>query len=479
MGAWSGSRYVASLNDARSVWYHGDRIDVASHSATRGIVRTLASLYDLQHTEPYRDLMTVVSPDTGRTISRSYELPKTREALRTKILNSHLWMEASFGQLPRIPDFMANVIVGLYDFRMELGSVGKEFEKNVEEYYLYCRENDLAVTHAIGDPQTDRSSGPQENPDMALRVVSRTAEGIVVRGAKQLATLAPVAHEVLVYMSPSFALRMRPEFVVWFALPVSTPGLKILCREQLARTNDRYNEPLASSYDEQDAMLFFEDVFVPSNRVFLLGDAQVALNGFFRLNAWALVVGQIRFYHRLRTILAVANMCAESIGVVEFRDVQNKLGELAGYVEIVRLALEGLEACARETPSGLWAPDRTLGLDVLSPQIGSRASEILREIAASGIIMQPSEADLLNPELRKLVETYMGGKAIDASSKARLFRLARNLAGDSYGVRQDIYETWNRGDVVRNRIQLNKSYDVSAVQSRIHEFISNSGGPNS
>ncbi|MEA2897872.1 MAG: 4-hydroxyphenylacetate 3-monooxygenase [Bradyrhizobium sp.] len=473
-GARRGSDYVASLRDNRQVWYDGRKIDVVEHSATRGIIRTLAALYDQQHADAHCDAMTFVSPDSGHRVSRSYQLPKTRQHLTAKWKNSHRWMELSLGQLPRLPDFMANVVVGLYDYRHELGRCDPRFERNVEWYLRHCRENDLAITHALGDPQIDRSSGPNEDPDMALRVLARRPEGIVVRGAKQLATLAPAAHEVLIYMSPSFALRDKPECVAWFALPIATPGLLVLCREQLSRNEDSHIHPLANTYDEQDAMLFFDDVLVPWERVFLLDDARAAFDGFFRLNLWSLYVGQIRFYHRLRFLLTVGTMCAEAIGTVDFRETQDKLGELACYVEMIRLALEGMHARAIRTPSGLWAPDSTLGPDVFAAQVASRATEIVRAIAASGIVMQPSEADLRAPELRQALEKYMRGKGIAVDSKARLFRLAWDLTSDSYGMRQEIYETWNRGDVVRNRIHLYKTYDLSPVRTQVEEIIARS-----
>ncbi len=470
-GAWNSHDFVDSLRDSREVWYDGSLIEVTESSVTSGIIATLGRLYDLQHDGAHSETTTLVSPDSGVRVSRSYQLPDSRKALAEKWLNSHWWMEASLGQLPRAPDFMANVVVGLYDFRHELSRLDPMFGRNAERYYVFCRDNDRAVTHAIGDPQIDRSSSPSQDPDLALRVVSRSQAGIVVRGAKQLATLAPVSHEVLVYMSPSYALRDRPEHVVWFALPLASPGLKILCRESLVRRDSSHFRTLANAFDEQDSMLFFDNVFVPWERVFLLGDAALAFDGFFRLNAWALYVGLIRFHHRLRILLAVATMCAEAIGTDKFRDVENKLGELASYAEMSGLALAGLGAQAYRTPSGLWAPGQTFGADVFAAQTGARANAIVREIAASGLVMQPSAKDLAAPGLRAVLDKYMRGKERGADAKARLFRLAWELAGDSYGMRQEIYERWNRGDIVRNRAHLLKTFDNRGARARVEAML--------
>ena len=470
-GCLTGAGYIQSLRDSRDLWLDGRRVSVTEHPAFAGLRNEMARLYDLQHRADLRDAMSEPLEGAPYRVSRSYALPYTEEQLQAKWANSHLWMEHSWGQLPRVPDFMANVVVGLYDYREALAKVDPQFGDNAAHYHAYCSRHDLSITHAIGDPQIDRSAGPSDNPDLALRVVRETPDGVVIRGAKQVATLSPFAHEVLIYMSPTFAMRDKPEFVIWCALPMQTPGLRVMCREALPRTEGSFAHPFAGRYDEQDAMLFFEDVFVPRNRIFLLRDAKTAFDGFRRLNAWSLYVGQIRFYHRMMTHLAVAAMVSDSIGVSGFREIQGKLGELATYVEMTKLALLGMDKQTARTPGGLLAPGSTLGLDAFAAQISTRASEILRELGASGLLMQPSEADLASPELRPLLERYMCGKDIDVDRKARLFRMAWDLTCDSYGMRQELYEKWNRGDLARNRIALFNTLDRSAITARIQEAI--------
>ena len=471
-GAKTAKSFVARLDDGREVWLNGQLVNVTQHPAFSGILDELGRLYDLQHTPQYREVMTYLSAESGNPISYSYFAPKDRQELEKKWKNSHIWMEESWGQLARLPDFMSNVVVGLYDFRKALGQANPMFEENVNHYYHYCKENDICLTHAIGDPQIDRSSSPVDNPDLALRVIEETTEGVVVRGAKQLATLAPVSDEVLVYLSPSFAMRERKEFVIWFALPMNTPGLKTLCREPQSVHTSGHKHPFASKYDEQDAMLFFDDVLVPWDRVFLLYDAPLALKGFSRLNTWSLYSSLIRFYHRVETFIGVAQMAAESIGVKQFREIQNNLGELVSYAEMVRLSLHGMMDQCYQTDGGLCAPADTSAIGIFAAQISSRMSEILRQIAASGLIMQPSEADLLSPGLKPFLEKYMGGKDQEVTSKSRLFRLAWDLTCDSYGLRQELYERWHRGDVTRNRINLLKSVDFDQVRAKITRLIS-------
>ena len=112
------------------------------------------------------------------------------------------------------------------------------------------------------------------------------------------------------------------------------------------------------------------------------------------------------------------------------------------------------------------------GMGVWMTQTSSRMVELLREICGSGIIMQPSENDLANPEIRPYLERFMRGKDVDVEYKSRLFRFAHDLAASSFGMRQDIYEYWHGGDPNRNRINLLRGYDQSDIINRIKEVIS-------
>ncbi|MEV6311030.1 4-hydroxyphenylacetate 3-hydroxylase N-terminal domain-containing protein [Streptomyces sp. NPDC051840] len=473
LGALDGDRYRKSLDDGRSVWLDGEEIgNVAEHPAFAAPVAELARLLDLQHRPEHRDVLTVRQPDTGLRIGRGYHPPRTAGELRAARASAEVWLRESLGQHGRSPAFMASIAVGLFDFRHRLETNRPGFGANAAAYHRYAASRDLLLTHALGDPQIDRSASPVDHPDHALRVLREDDDGIVVRGAKQLTTLAPFAHEVLVYLSASFAQRGGEEFVVWFALPLNAPGLRILCREPFGGAPHGHAHPLASRFDEQDAMLFFDDVRVPWDRVFLLRDGALAREGLTRINAWSQYIGQVRYRERLRALLAVGSLTAEAIGVDGFRNIQEDLGELAGYAELLDYFLAAGEATARTTDGGLHAPGPTPAAAVWAAQVSGRAVEIVRGVGQSGILMQPTEKDLRSPELGPLLERYMRGKDIDAEHKSRLFRLAWELTADSYGQRQDLYEHVHRGDLARNRINLLRRHDQTEVRARITDLIS-------
>lgn len=472
-GAMTGEQYIASLNDGRDVWLDGKRIDnVAEHPAFAGAVEEFARLLDRRFSSPEARSATLFeSVETNNLVSYAYSLPKTPEELRGKFAASEWWMRESFGQLGRSPDFMSNVVAGIYDYADVLETNRPGFGDNARNYHRFAMERDLVLTHALGDPQIDRSVSAIDDPDLALRVVEEREDGVVLRGAKQLATLAPFSHEVLVYLNAVTAQRGGEPFTVWFALPMNTPGLITLCREPLGHHTTGHSHYFGSRFDEQDAMLFFDDVFVPRERLFLLGDQKLALQGLGRINAWSLQSTHIRFLQRMRTFVSIAKKVANAIGVDTFRGIQEQLGELISYVETLELAIKGAEASARLTPAGHLVPAHSSGLGYWSADISSRVVEVIRHIAASGLIMQPSEADLESAELRPFLDKYMRGHEIETPQKARLFRLAWELVGSGFGSRQELYEYLHRGDPNSGRTRLFRTYDSSLVDAQIDEII--------
>ncbi|GLF93037.1 4-hydroxyphenylacetate 3-hydroxylase family protein [Streptomyces yaizuensis] len=471
-GLLTGERYRASLADGRELYLDGKRItDPAGHPAFRPAVDELARQLDLQHDPDHRSLLTWKDPESGLRLARGYQPPRTLEELRTQRRSAEFWHAESLGQHGRSPAFMASIAVGVHDFRHRLEQARPGAGANADAWYRHCATHDLVLSHALGDPQIDRSADPVDDPDLALRVVEENDRGVVVRGAKQLTTLAPLAHEVLVYLSASFTQRRGERFVVWFALPLNTPGLITLCREPLGSAPWGHSHPVGARFDEQDAMLFFDDVTVPWDRVFLLRDGLLAREGLARINAWSAYIGHVRYRERLRALLATATLVAESIGVDGFRNVQEDLGRLAGYAELTELLLDAAEARARVTDSGLLAPGDTAAGRVWSAEIAGEAVDILRRIGASGLLMQPTENDLAHPRLRPHLDRYMRGRDTGAEEKSRLFRLAWELTGDSFGQRQHLYEYVHRGDLTRNRINLFKRYDQSGPRERIRRLL--------
>ena len=323
---------------------------------------------------------------------------------------------------------------------------------------------------AASSRRTSSARSP-EDEEIALHVVEETDEGVIVSGGKQLSTAAVFSNETYVSLSQTFYARNDPRFVLAFSIATNSPGLEDPGREPVGRWFGSWGHPF-QMLDEQDCMLFFDRVLVPWDRVFFLYEAPARVmaaggpsGAELNFAGWANLE---RALFRFRLLTAVATLVAEAIGVIEFREVASKLGEMVANCEMLRLAMDGIEHSSRATagmpgqgPVAVWMAQTTW-----------RMTELLREICGSGIVMQPSENDLANPELRPSLEQFMRGKDVDVEYKSRLFRVAHDLAMSSFGMRQDIYEYWHGGDPSRNRINLLRAYDQSDITERIKDLCS-------
>ena len=165
-------------------------------------------------------------------------------------------------------------------------------------------------------------------------------------------------------------------------------------------------------------------------------------------------------------------MIAEAIGVLDYREVAAKIGEMVTYTEMWQHAMDGVEHGAHMGEGGVMSLGSMTGMNIYFTQTSARMVQILREVSGSGLIMQPSENDLANPELRPYLDRYMRGKGVDAEYKSRLYRLAHDLTVSSSGMRQEVYEYWHGGDPNRNRINLLRGFDQDETRGRIEDLIS-------
>ena len=448
MGIRTGSEYVASLRDGRTIFVNGERVkDVTTYPQFRGIIGTLASLYDLQHV--HRDTLAYRSPTTGQPVAASFLIATTVAEAEARSQAEEARAEHTFGLMGRLPDFCNALVTDIAAASDYLGRRDRRYAENALRYYETCRENDWCLTHTLVDPQIDRSKGPAEQPDpfMALRLVRETDRGLVVRGAKMLSTLAPFANEI--WVGPFYPRRPGEEaYALSFALPMDTPGMKFICRETYDSGRGTFDRPLSSRFDEEDALAVFDDVEVPFERVFINRDVEI-FNGILpRTPGYAMLQAAIRGMVKLRFLAGLACHLAETVGRAEAVHVQAQLGELVANAELVA----GLvRAAAQEVVLGATRalPHRGLAatLWILIPQAQMLAVETLRQVGGSGLIMTPTAKDFANPEIAGYLEKYLQGKGgVAARDRVELFKLAWDMIGEPFGSRQLQYEWFYSGD---------------------------------
>jgi 4-hydroxyphenylacetate 3-monooxygenase len=348
---------------------------------------------------------------------------------------------------------------------------------NVRRYYEYIRENDLTLTHSLLNLQRSRNIAGTFNlsDDTALRVVRETDAGIVVRGARVLATLGPLADEIGVY-SPRMG-RMtegHSPYALSFAIPCGTPGLKFLCRESFDVGKSHFEHPLGSRFEEMDAVVFFDDVLVPWERVFLLGDVGM-------VNATASTThssnhtahqGAAKNVAKCELVLGTALLMTHVLGNSHLPHTQERLGKLMMYTELMKACLRAAEADAKSDEWGVMCPAQmpieiTRNLFVTAyPEM----VEILQLLGSSSFMIRPSAADFHSP-LAPEIEQYLATDTATARERVKLFHLAWDIACSSFGGRQVLYERFFASDPLTRAQFLHAIYPKEELMERVRAFL--------
>ena len=394
MPAKTGHQYIANLREnPAEVWMRGERVkDVTTHPALAGGAKSVAALYDRQHDPAVRDEMVFPSPSSGDPVGMSFMVPRTIEdlLLRRKMMTNWAWVGC--GMMARTPDFMNVSIAGWAGAAEYFGQNRPEFADNVRRYFEHIRENDVTLTHTLVNLQPRRASGVLDRLDdqVALTVVKETDAGIVVRGSRVLATLGPLSDEIAVY--PTRTHMIGPES--WrqafsFAIPNSTPGLKFICRESFDYGRSNFDHPLGSRFEEMDCIVFFDDVLVPWERVFLLGDVDMCNNYGIATQSTTHSGYQVvnRCMVKTEFILGLAQLMADTLGSGELQHVQERIAEIIIHLETLKACMRASEADAAPNDFGVMCPAQgpiTVGralypTDHLPQAGGDRATPRLRQ----------------------------------------------------------------------------------------------------
>jgi 4-hydroxyphenylacetate 3-monooxygenase len=483
MRARTGQQYIDGLREQeREVWLNGERVrDVTTHPGLKGGVRAIAHLYDMQHDPALREVMTYESPSSGEKVGRSFEMPATREALATRSQMMLNWARATCGMMGRSPDFM-NVTFAAWGAAADFfGEKRPEFGDNMRRYIEYIRENDVTLTHSLINLQRSRNVSGMFNlkEGTALEVIRETSAGIVVRGARILATLGPLADEIAVY-SPRLARHSEDHspFAVNFSIPCGTRGMRFLCRDSFDLGRSHFDHPLASRFEEMDCVVFFDDVLVPWERVFLLYDVD-------RLNQTPHVThstahsahqGAAKNLAKCEFVLGLALLMTQTLGNAHLPHTEERIGELMLYTELMRSCVRAAEADAAIDQWGVMCPailpvESTRNLMMTAYP---RMIEILQLLGSSSFLIQPSEADFDGP-LKADIEQYLATDTVEARERVKLFRLAWDTAGSAFGSRQVLYERFFASDPLTRARAMAAVYPKDAVMERVRDLLRRDG----
>jgi aromatic ring hydroxylase len=477
MAARTGAQFLAGLkNTQRELYMNGERIeDVTEDPRLAGGAHMIAAVFDRQHA--FADDCLIPDPETGEPINVSHMMPRGIDDLRHRNRGLSRISELTAGMMGRTPDYM-NMKFAAFAARAQDWSgpdgANAQGAQNLVEYQKKLARDDISLTHTIIQPTINKTTDPKIlGNKVTIHKIAETANGIVVRGARILGTLAPFADDLAVY--PALPLPDgADDYAIAFSIPLDTPGLKFLCRDSASVPTNAFDRPLSSRFDEQDAFVMFDDVEIDRDRLFINGAAGSveAYNSFVGPHYMANMTTQttIRALNKLEFSYGLATMMADTIGDAS-PATNEMLGELLSYVEVTRNAVLVAADHGWCDENGVWycenralTPMRSL-LAVWFP----RVNEILTLIGSHNLLATPTRADLDSEVMGPLVEEFLhGANGIDAEHRAAIFRLAWDYIGSALGGRNLLYERFYLTSASRNRIL---AHTLNSDRSRAYELV--------
>jgi len=448
----TGEKHVKSLQDGRDVYIKGKRVEnVTTHPAFRHAVRSAAALYDYQADPENIDEMTFDPDGSGQMrVNKAWQMPRNLEEMIDRRQAITRWAEQSCGFMGRSPDHLASALVGQRIGLDVFARGGEKRAKAFRDYFDYIRREDHYLSYVIINPQADRSRDwGEQTADLVARIVDEDDEGITIRGAKMMGTSTVLANEL-------FVANLQPlkpgeeDLAFCCALPMNANGLKVLSRKSYeAEALTKFDNPLSYSFDENDALVYFDEVKVPWERVFVKGDVDLARAHFHDTpgHVYQNYQAQIRLVTKLKFLVGIARNITEAIGTTNMPPVAEKLGVLAARAGMVESALHGMEASGRSV-NGYWVPNRHM---LYSSQVVTQALypdliKAIRELAGGALIMLPSSADdHFNPELERIIGKTQISGAFDPDEKVKLLKAAWDAVGSEFGSRHTQYEMFYAG----------------------------------
>ncbi|MDP8958157.1 MAG: 4-hydroxyphenylacetate 3-hydroxylase [Actinomycetota bacterium] len=473
----SGKDYLEALKDDRTVYVYGETVeDITEHPAFSGVASTVASMYDFA-SDPQNG-MTFRAPETGNPANKAFMIPRSKEDLGERRRAISRWAGISKGFLGRSPDHVAGFLAGFASGPSVFDRNGRELGRHVTDFYRRLLDEDLFVTYVIIPPQVSRATTAHgwEGELIQVGVAEERPEGIVVRGSQMLGTSSAVSD----YLFVSCIKPLQPEdsdHALSFVVPIGARGLKLYCRRPFAMDQpSRFDYPMSTRFDETDALVVFDDVFVPWEEVFVYRDVEGIRAQFFQTAAHVLGnnQAQVRLVNKMQFIIGVARKIAQVNQIDAIPSVQEKLGDLASLAAIVEGMVLASEATAVEDGFGVMKPNPRFlyGAMGLQAETYPRALHLLRELAGGGVMQLPSSyRELVSEETRGDMERYVQSPGYPTEERVKLFKLAWDLVGSEFGGRHHQYEMFYAGAPFVAKGYAYRNYGYDEVVAEVEQFL--------
>jgi 4-hydroxyphenylacetate 3-monooxygenase len=451
----TGRDFLKGLRDGRIVYVGDERVeDVASHPGFRGAAASLAALYDWKADPAQRGVLSFT--EDGDDYSMWFLRPRSREDLERRMRAHKLVADFSFGLFGRAPDHTGSTLTGLAMAPAVFDRISPGFGANILRHYDYSRRDDIFAAYAIipppgaRDPDFHVRSG---QPTPGLRVVDERDNGVVISGMKMLATGAVYADEIWIGNAHPVAPSQTMEAITC-AVPCNAPGLSLWSRKPFAaELSDPADYPLAARFDESDAIIMCDRVFVPWERVFVHRDTEMTRHIYQQTPGQCLGNHQsnVRFWAKMGVLCGVLSRVAKASGTDTIAAVRDMLGRMASYEALIGGLVHG-QIDAFESwpggPEGYVCFNRRIMYAALNwcTETHGEIVEMLRELTGGSIFQMPADASVLrNEELARLFDAHWWSANATARDRMKLYRLAWDLVGSEFAGRHLQYEKFYSG----------------------------------
>ncbi len=475
---YSGREYVESLRDGREVYINGARVaDVTTHPAMRNSVRSIARLYDALHAPALHATLTCpTDTGSGGYTHRFFRAPRSREDLIGAQGAIAAWSRLTYGWMGRAPDYKAA-------FTSTLGANPEfygPYAENARRWHKRAQEMVPFMNHAIVNPPIDRHKPVSEVKDVYVHVERETDGGIIVSGAKVVATSAALTHCNFIGQTLKTAtddLDMSLAFIV----PSNAPGVKMICRasyeQQALRSGSPFDYPLSSRFDENDAILIFQQTFIPWEDVLIYRDP-ARIRGFFQGSGFLnnfLFHGCTRLAVKLDFFTGLLSKALRTTGGDEFRGNQALLGEVAAWRHMFWSYSNAMAHNPDPSANGTVLPERqaALAYGVFGPECYPRIREIVQRLMGSALIYLPSSAeDFANPDIEPLLRRFVrGSHEISHVERIKILKLLWDAVGSEFGGRHELYERCYTGAWEDVRIQVASEAERNGRMAPMRELV--------
>ncbi len=480
----TGAEHLESLRDGRQVYIGGEKVlDITDHPAFRNAARSFAMLYDKKSLPENRDIMSF--EEDGDVYSSWFLMPRSAEDLQKRFETHRRIAEWTHGLLGRSPDHVASFVTGLAMRPDMFENIKEGFGENIRAYYHYMRKNDIFACYTVLPPQGARKPELYQREGMkvpTLRVVDEDDAGVILSGMKMLGTSAIFSNETWVGNLLPLAPNQLKESITC-AVPLNSQGISIWSRKPLERfAKNQFDAPLTWCFDESDAMVIFDNVRVPWEKVFVHDEAEMSRAIYVQSPSHSMGNHQsnIRFLEKLKFIVGLAHKIVQTNGAGHIQPVQGILGQLAAWEGGLEGMIQGQLHCPEELVPGYLNINRRYmyaALHWCTTQYNS-ICDTVRDLMGGGPFQMPADISVIDdPDLKKTFEEYWSVPGEDAIDRMKLFKLAWDLLGSEFAGRHAQYEKFYAGPgfIVSGYNYLNAPWqDWSAlVDMRMAEYTAN------